>query len=111
MPNGSKTSRQITSMDSIPAHNMNGLTPDISPEQMMDLCLDEIFGILKSENAGMLPDLLNKVIIEMDVVPTFTYKQISDRMTNDGRFEVVHGQMCGLKETDPVELIADKLKL
>ena len=98
-------------MDSIPAHNKNGLTPDISPEQMMDLCLDEIYTIVKSEDVGMIHDLVDRVLDEMDIVPVFTYRQITERIVNDGRFEVVLGQICGLKGTDPVELIADRLNL
>jgi hypothetical protein len=111
MPDGSKVSRSIIRFDSIPTHNKNGLTPDISSEQMMDLCLDKVHTILKSEKVGMLPDLVDTVIEEMDIVPTFTYRQILERMMNDERFETVQGQICGLEGTDPVELMADTLKL
>jgi len=31
-------------------------------------------------------------------------------MMSDGRFEVIHHQICGLKGTDPLELMAEKLK-
>lgn len=78
---------------------------------MMDLCLDEIYKILEREEVGMTHDLVDKVILAMDTIPTFTYRQISERMIKDGKFEVVHGQICGLKGTDPVELMAEKLKL
>ena len=108
---GSKISRSVTSIDSIPTHNKNGMTPDITPEQMMDLCLDEIHKVLAKEKVGMLHDLIDKVVSDMDIVPTFTYCQISDRMISDGRFEVANHQICSLKGTDPVKLIAKKLKL
>ena len=110
LPDGSKTSMPVIRFDSIPTHNKNGLTPDISSDQMMDLCLEEIYTIVKREDVGMLHDLVNGVLEKMDIVPTFTYKQISDRMANDGRFEVVYGHICGLKGTDPVDLMADRLE-
>ncbi len=37
--------------------------------------------------------------------------QIAQRMVDDGRFEVVHYQICSLKGTDPIELMANKLKV
>jgi len=110
MDNGSKISKLITSIESIPKHNLNGLTPNITTEQMIDLCLDEVYRIINKEKVGMLLDLVDKVIQEMDIIPTFTYKQISERMEIDGRFEIFQSQICSLKGTDPVELIAKKLK-
>ncbi len=110
MENGSQVSTKITSINSIPKHNINGLTPNITTEQMIDLCLDEIYKIINKEKVGMLLDLVDKVINEMDIIPTFTYKQISERMENDGRFEIYQSQICSLQGTDPVELIAKKLK-
>jgi hypothetical protein len=107
---GSKILRQITSFDSIPTHNKNGSTPNITPTQMMDLCLDEIHKILETEKVGMTPDLVDKVVLIMDIVPTFTYRQIAERMSQDERFEVVRGQICSLKGTDPIQLMADKLE-
>ncbi|MDZ7290435.1 MAG: SEC-C metal-binding domain-containing protein [candidate division KSB1 bacterium] len=109
LDNGQKISQPITPLDSIPTHNKNGLTPDITTEQMMNLCLDQIFGILQLETVGMTHDLVDRVVREMDIVPTFTYRQISERMTRDGRFEVCHHQICSLRGTDPVSLLAEKL--
>jgi hypothetical protein len=62
-------------------------------EQMMDLCLDEIYKIVVSEKVGMLVDLVDKVVKEMDIVPLFTYRNISKRMKNDGRFEIFQSQI------------------
>ena len=107
--NGKKISRAVTSIDSIPTHNRNGLTPNITGEQMMDLCLNEIYKILKSEKVGALLDLVDMVIQEMDIIPIFTYRQIADQMENDGRFEVYQSQICSLKGTDPVLLMSEKL--
>jgi len=90
LEDGTKTSRRITSIDSIPTHNKNGLTPNITIEQMMDLCLDEIYKIIEKEKVGMIHDLVDKVVLELDIVPTFTYRQISERTMRDERFEVVH---------------------
>ena len=108
---GSKITHKVTSIDSIPTHNKNGLTPAISSNQMMDLCLDEIFKILQKENVGMVRDLVDKVILDMDIIPTFTYRDISERMENDGRFEVFKSQICSLRGTDPISLISEKLKI
>jgi hypothetical protein len=110
LDDGSKISKQITSIDSIPKHNMNGLTPNITIEQMMDLCLDEIYKTIKKEKVGMLVDLVDEVIQGMDIIPMFTYKQISKRMEIDGRFEIFQNQICSLKVTNPVELIEKKLR-
>ena len=87
MDDGSTSSMSITAIDSIPTHNANGLQPDITAEQMMDLCLDEIHQALQIEKAGTLHDLIDAALREMDIVPVFTYRQIADRMERDGRFE------------------------
>jgi hypothetical protein len=110
LDDGSITSKAITSIDSIPKHNKNGLIPNITVEQIMDLCLDEINEIIKNEKAGMIVNLVDSLIKEMDIIPTFTYRQISERMKNDGRFEIFQSQICSLKGTDPVELIEKKLR-
>lgn len=109
-PEGFATSAQITSFDAIPTHNKNGLRPEITSEQMMDLCLDEIYKSLAAERAGMTKDLVDAALHEMDIVPTFTYRQISERMEQDGRFSVFKGQICSLKGTDPVILMEKKLR-
>jgi hypothetical protein len=111
LDDNSKVSKQITSINSIPKHNLNGLTPNITIEQMMDLCIDEIYKIIRIEQVGMLVDLVDKVVKEMDIVPLFTYRNISERMKKDGRFEIFQSQICILKGTDPVELIEKKLRL
>ena len=110
LDDGSKTSKQITSIDSIPKHNINALVPNISAEQMMDLCLDGIYETIKKEKVAMLVDLVDKVIQEMDLIPIFTYGQISKQMEIDGRFEIFQSQVCSLKGTNPVELIEKKLR-
>ncbi len=110
LDDGLKTSKQIASIDSIPKYNINALVPNISVEQMMDLCLDEIYETLKKEKVGMLVDLVDKVIQEMDIIPIFTYRQISKRMNVDRRFEIFQSQVCSLKGTNPVELIEKKLR-
>ena len=46
--------KKITDINSIPVHNKNGLRPNISKNQMIDLCLDEIFNILKKLRFIML---------------------------------------------------------
>ena len=110
LDDGSKTSKQITSIDSLPKYNLNGLTPNITKEQMMELCLDEIYKIIKKEKVGMLVDMVDKVIQEMDIIPTFTYREISKQIEIDGRFELFQSQICSLKGTNPIELIEKKLK-
>lgn len=107
---GFRTSAQITSFDAIPTHNQNGLRPEISVEQMMDLCLDEIHKLLAAERVGMTKDLVDAVLREMDIVPAFTYRQIAERMQQDGRFSVFKGQICSPRGMDPVTLMLQKLR-
>lgn len=45
----------------------------------------------------------------MDIIPTFTYRQIGERMSEDGKFEVHLMQTCSLKGTDSIELMVEKL--
>lgn len=110
MEDGSEITRKVRSIHALPTHNKNGLSPSITPEEMMDLCLDEIYKILEKEKVGMLPDLADKVVLDMDIIPTFTYEQISDRMSEDGRFEIISKQICGLKGSDPASLMLDKIE-
>ena len=109
MPGQEKITRQITNMDSIPTHNDNGNKPNITKDQMMDLCLDEIYNILKNEKVEMLVDLVNLVVHDMDIVPIFTYREIASRIENDNRFSIYMMQICSLSGTDPLKLMVDKL--
>ena len=110
LDNGSNVQKSITSIDSIPAHNNNGIKPNISKEQMIGLCLDEIYGVLRSEGAGMLVDLVNRVVKSMDIVPRYTYREIADYMEADDRFAIFKKQICSLAGTDPLERMVDKLE-
>ena len=109
MDDGTTVTHAITALDSIPTHNKNGLQPDITPEQMMDLCLDEIYKVLQTEKVGMIHDFVDAVIKEMDIIPTFTYRQLATRMAQDGRFEVAYSQSCCLKGSDPIRLLTKKV--
>ena len=106
---GRKTKRWIISLDSIPTHNKNGLSPSTTPEELMDLCIDEIYKVLQAEEVGTLADLVNRVVLEMNIIPTFTYRQIGERMEKDGRFAGLHLQIFSLAGTNPVELMLDRL--
>ena len=52
LDDSSQVNREILSLDSIPTHNVNGLTPDISKQQMMDIVLDEFYRVLSTECQG-----------------------------------------------------------
>jgi len=110
LDNDTTITRSVISPDSIPTHNHNGLRSNITKEQMMDCCLDEIHTILESEKVGMLANLVNGTVKNMDIVPAFTYREIANRMESDGRFEITHMQICGLKGTDPISLMMEKLE-
>ncbi len=110
LDDGSVIIRKVRSIDALPTHNKNGISPDITPEQIMDLCLDEIYKILAKEKVSMVTDMADIVVLEMDLIPIFTYQQIAERMLNNGRFELVHQQICALKGSDPAELMVDKLE-
>jgi hypothetical protein len=101
--------RQITDLDSLPTHNQNGKKPNISKDQMIDLCVDEIYKILKTKKVEMLADLVKCVVHDMDIVPIFTYRDVGARIEKDRRFAIYMMQICSLSGTDPLELMADKL--
>ncbi len=103
---GRKTKRWIISLDSIPTHNKNGLSPSTTPEELMDLCIDEIYKVLQAEEVGTLADLVNRVVLGIN---TFTYRQIGKRMEEDGRFAGSNLQVFSLAGTDPLKLMLDKL--
>ena len=109
VPGQEDYTKQITNMDSIPAHNKNGLQPNVTKIQLIDLCLDEIYKILKNEKVNMLVDLVNLVVHEMDIVPIFTFREIASQMENDNRFSIYKMQICSLSGTDPLELMVNKL--
>ena len=109
MPGQENLVRQITDMDSIPIHNENGIKPNITKDQMIDLCLDEIYKILKIEKVEMLADLVNRVVHDMDIVPIFTYREIGAQIEKDERFAIHKMQICSLSGTDPLRLMVDKL--
>jgi len=76
LDDGSHVKRNVHSLDSIPTHNANGLTPDIAKKQMMVLVLDEFFRILSAEQVGTLADMTNRIVAEMNIVPAFTYRDL-----------------------------------
>jgi hypothetical protein len=105
-----KIKRYVTSLDSIPTHNKNGLKPKITQNQMIDLCLDNIYKILEKEKVGMLLDLVNFVVKTMDIIPTFTYREFAERMEKDDRFTIYQMQVCCLKGDNPIRLMSERLE-
>ena len=63
----------------------------------MDLCIDELEQILEKEKVGMIHDLVDNIILTMDIIPTFTYREIAERIDNDDRFELLHFQICSFE--------------
>jgi hypothetical protein len=109
MPGEDDVIMPIINMDSIPTHNENGIKPNITKDQMIDLCLDEIYKILKNEKVDMLVDLVNSVVHDMDIIPIFTYREIAKKIEKDNRFSIYMMQICSLSGTDPLELMTDKM--
>ena len=107
---GKKINILAKSIDSVPIHNSNGIRPDMTKEEMINSCIEAIHPILKIEKVGMLGDVVDKVVQDLNIIPNFTYREIGMQMENDGRFEVYQMQVCSLKGTDPIELILDKFE-
>ena len=108
LDDGSQVNREVLSLDSIPTHNVNGLTPDISKQQMMDIILDEFHRVLSTEQVGMLADLTNRIVAEMNIVPLFTYRDLGNALEADSRFEHYCMQLVCLAGNDPMELLIGK---
>jgi hypothetical protein len=102
---GSTVNREILSLDSIPTHNIDGLTPNISKQQMMDMVLDEFFRILSTEQVGMLADMTNRIVAEMNIIPVFTYRELGNALAADPRFDHYCMQVVCLAGNDPMELL------
>jgi len=109
LDDGSQVKRKVHSLDSIPTHNTNGLTPDISKKKMIVLILDEFFRILNTEQVGTLADLTNRIVAEMNIVPVFTYRELGNMLEADSRFEHYCMQLVCLAGNDPIEIFADKM--
>lgn len=106
---GSQMKRTVHSLDSIPTHNRNGLAPDITKKQMIDLVLDDFLLTLNVEQIGMLADMTNRVGAEMNIVPVFTYRDLGNALDADSRFEHYCMQVICLAGNDPTELLVDKM--
>ena len=102
---GNIVEMKVTSLDSIPTHNKNGLHPSASSKEMVDVVIDEIHKILVAEEVGMLADLVNRAVDHMNIIPTFTYRQIGEAMEQDRRFTGLKMQVFYLAGNDPIELI------
>ncbi len=109
--NGSKKIKIFArALSSIPTHDPEGIQSDMTKEELNNSCIEVIYQILKIEKVGMLADLVDKVVQDLNIVPTFTYWEIGMQMENDGRFEVYQMQVCSLKGTEPVKLLLNKLE-
>ena len=106
---GSQVKRNVHSLDSIPTHNTNGLTPDITKKQMIALILDDFFRILSTEHVGTLADMTNRIVAEMNIVPVFTYRDLGKALEADSRFEHYCMQLICLAGNDPVEVYVNKM--
>jgi hypothetical protein len=76
---------------------------------MMDLCLDEIYTIIKKEKVGLMADVVVQVVSIMDIKPTFTHREIALKMLQDERFSLYKLQICSLAGTDPLALLKEQL--
>ncbi len=109
LDDGEQITRAVRMLDSIPTHDANADQPDISKDQLMTQCLDRIYQKLQVLEVSMFVDIVDRTVQEMEIVPTFTYGELADKMENDGRFELFEKQICSLKGTDPVKLISERL--
>jgi len=98
------------SLDSVPVHNPDGKQSDIAKEELITSCIEVIYQILRIGKVGMLADLIDTVVQDLNIVPPFTYGEIGKQMEQDGRFEVYQMQVCSLKGTEPVSLLLDKFE-
>ena len=110
MNDGSKKELLVRSLDSIPKHNHDGLWLKIEKDDLINLCIERIFTILKSEKVGMFADLVDQVMEELNIIPNFSYKELGEELEKDERFDFCNFQICSLKGTDPVGLMAEKLE-
>jgi len=109
LDDGSQLKHKVHSLDSIPTHNTNGFTPDITKKQMIALVLDEFFRILSAEQVGTLADMTNRIVAEMNIVPVFTYRDLGNVLEADSRFEHYCMQLVCLAGNDPVKVYVDKM--
>jgi hypothetical protein len=101
-------SKYMRSVDSRPVHDPNGLKLKISRKKQIGMCLDKMQSILQEELVGMLVDLADRAVQELGIVPDFSYMDISLAMEEDDRFELAYMQICALKGSDPVKLLAER---
>jgi hypothetical protein len=106
--NGNQIKRKVISLDSVPTHNTDALKPDITKEQMIALVLDRLQQILSTEKVSVFADLTNRAVSELNIVPTFTYRELGKALQSDSRFENKFMQLVCLAGSDPVELFIDK---
>ncbi len=57
---------------------------------------------------GLQPNIPKE---EMNIIPDFSYGDISMHIGQDDRFEIFKMQVCSLKGTDPFKLIMEKLSI
>ena len=110
LDDGSQVNRKVHLLDSIPTHNKNGLTLNITKKQMITMVLDEFFRILCIEQVGTLADLTNRVMEEMNIIPVFTYRELGNVLEADSRFEHHCMQLICLEGNDPVEIFVDGME-
>jgi|LGOV01.1.fsa_nt_gb hypothetical protein len=82
----------------------------MTKKEMINSCIETIHPILKIEKIGMLGDVVNKVVQDLNIILNFTYREIGMQMENDDRFEIYQMQVCSLKGIDPIELISSKFE-
>lgn len=107
---GVNTKHKVTSLDSIPIHNKNGLISNVKKSKEIELFLDLAEIDLKHRNVDMLADITNRLVEEMNIVPQFTYRDIGQAIENDSRFQHYKMQIVCLAGNDPLELFVNQMK-
>lgn len=108
--NGVDSKRKISSLDSIPTHNQNGLISNITKSKEIQLLLDLAEIELKYRKVDMLADITNRLVEEMNIVPQFTYRDVGMAIDKDSRFEHCQMQVVSLSGTDPMDLLMNQME-
>ena len=109
LEDGSKTIRAILALDSVPTHNANGLQPNLSKEQTLQVLLDELERDLAFMRVELLSEATNRLVARMNIVPKFTYRDVGNAVEADKRFVQYMMQIVCLVGEDPLTLFFEKL--
>jgi hypothetical protein len=97
-------------VDGFPRYDLETPQADDPKEKLLEVSLEIAWGVLQAERVLPLADLAHRVVEELMLNPSYTYRDLLEALKKDARFSVTSGQIISLPTVEnPTDLFFERI--